>query len=277
MFNRFKVPKLEFGSSKDPRVLVRTVLGVLLLANVAAALILFKPWGGSPDDLARELESLRKQVAQRQTALQRSKSLVAKVETARNQGDSFLASYFAERRNAYLALVGELARTAQSAGIRPKEHSFAEEPVEGSDNLEMVTVVGNYEGNYGDLVRFINSLDRSPRFLILEQLNASPQQGTGLLTVNIKMHAFVKDTGAGPSAAPAEDEEVAREEERPPAAQPVAAPSPVPAAVHTAPPAAAPQTAAPPPPAPPREVTAPNISRPAPFRRRRSTESGETE
>jgi type IV pilus assembly protein PilO len=284
MFKRFSVPKFEWGNGKDPRALVRAVIGALLLANIAAALILFKPWGGSPEDLARQLESLRRQIQQKQVALQRSRSLVAKVETAREQGDAFLASYFAERRTAYYTLVSELVRTAQAAGIRPKEHSFAEEPVEGSDNLEMVTVVGNYEGNYGDLVRFINSLDRSPRFVILEQLNASPQQGSGLLTVNIKMHAFVKDTGAGPSDTPLE--EAAGEE-----ADPSAAPPPQPQPVQSAAPAQSPAPRAMPPvgvppgipvpspgavpPTVPRQVAAPNISRGLPvMRRQRSHETG---
>jgi len=262
MFSRFKLPKIEFGSGKDPRVLVRAVLGALLLANVAAALILLKPWGGSPEDLAQRLESLRKQVQQKQMVLQRSKSVLAKAETAHNQGDSFLKSYFAERRGAYYKLVGELVRTARQSGIKPKEHSFGEEPVEGSDNMEMVTVTGNYEGNYGDLLRFISALDRSPRFIILEQLNASPQQGSGLLTVNIKMHAFVRDTGAGAPTGPPTEEEVKEEQARAEAeaaAPPAPSPQPPPPAVKPA--------SAPVPAARPQQLPPPNIMRSAPPRR----------
>lgn len=256
MSRRFKLPKLDVGTGKDPRVLVRAILGVLLLANVVAALILFEPWGGSPEDLARQLESLRKQVQQKQLALQRSRSVLAKAETAHSQGDAFLKSYFAARRGAYYSLVGELVRTAQQSGIKPKEHSFAEEQVEGSDDMEMVTVVGNYEGNYSDLLRFINALDRSPRFIILEQLNASPQQGSCLLTVNIKMHAFVRDTGVeGPSEPP--PQEIAKAEE--PAEEPAAPPA------QQAPPQAAPPPAAVP--VRPQQMPPPNITRAAPLRR----------
>ncbi len=227
MFKSFKLPRLEFGAGKDPRVLVRAVLGVLLAANVVAALVLFKPWGGSPEDLAIELDGLRRQVQQQQAALQRSRALVAKVETARSQGDGFLNTYFAEQRGAYGILLGELTRAAQGAGVKPKEHSFASELIEGSDNLEMVTITGNYEGNYGDLIRFINSLDRSPRFIILEQLNAAPQQASGLLNINIRMHCFVRNSGVQPAFEPPP-----QQEERP---EPVAeAPKPTPRAAKTA-------------------------------------------
>ena len=48
---------------KDPRVSMRAVLGVLLLANVAAALVLIKPFGGSADDLRRQQASLAAQLS----------------------------------------------------------------------------------------------------------------------------------------------------------------------------------------------------------------------
>jgi len=249
MSKRFSLPALSNPfSSRDPQALVRAILGILLLANIAAALFLFKPWGGSPEDLARQASDLNRQIQQRKVSLARTQALVAKVQMARDQGDAFLGSYFAERRGAYLSLVAELSRAAQGAGVRPKEHSFAEEVVEGSDDMQMVTIVGNYEGNYGDLVRFINSLDRSPRFIVLEQLNASPQQATGLLTVNIKMHAFVRDTGApiptGEIEETPEDENAVQPEQAPP---PVAAPAPAPSS--------------------PRQMPAPNITRSAPMKR----------
>ncbi|MDX2154274.1 MAG: hypothetical protein SFV54_26270 [Bryobacteraceae bacterium] len=195
MSRRFRIPA---RFTRDPRTLVRAGLGVLLLANIVAALFLFKPWGGSPEDLARELTSLQQQLLQRQAQLKRSKTLLLKVEAARTQGDGFLATYFAERRSAYPLLVGELTRLALQVGFKAKEHSFAGEPIEGSDTLEMVTVIGNYEGTYSDLVQFINALDRSPRFFLVEQLQASPQQGTPMLNVNLRMHAFVRDDGSPP-------------------------------------------------------------------------------
>ena len=82
----------------------------------------------------------------------------------------------------------------KQVGLRPREHSFVFEPVEGSDTLSMMTVNGNYEGTYSDLVNFLNLLDRSPRFLILEYLQATPQQQTaGMLNVSMKLNTFVRE------------------------------------------------------------------------------------
>src|ERR1019366_7309185 len=78
---------------KDPRLLVRAALGVLVLANIVAALMAFKPWGGSAEDLAREQVNLQQQLASMQARLVKTKALVAKAERARKEGDGFLAEY----------------------------------------------------------------------------------------------------------------------------------------------------------------------------------------
>jgi Tfp pilus assembly protein PilO len=179
------------GMGKDPRVVVRLVLGVLFAANVAAALLLFKPWGGSPEDLARQLSKLRSQVQQRQASVTRLRALVAKVAKGRTEGDQFLTGYFLDRRTASSTILSELGSAAKEAGIKPKEHAFVFEPIEGSDTLSMMTISANYEGNYSDLVHFVNLLDHSPRLLILEQMQAAPQQAAGMLNVNFKLNAFV--------------------------------------------------------------------------------------
>src|ERR1035438_9662519 len=93
---------------KDPRVAMRAVLGVLLLANLVAAVIAFKPFGGSADDLRRDRNTLQQQLQQLQTQVARNKKLVEKVETARREGDRFLASYFTDRRIVTSTIQGEL-------------------------------------------------------------------------------------------------------------------------------------------------------------------------
>ena len=178
---------------RDPRHIARLVVGTLVALNLVAALVVFKPWGGSPEDLARQMEDLRRQVLIRQTSLARARSLAAKVEKARVEGDQFLGQYVMTRRTASSTIVSELSQLAKQAGIKTKEAAFAFEPIEGSETLTMMTVAAGYEGTYQNLTRFINLLDRSPRFLIIESLQASPQQTGAMLNVMLKFNAFVRD------------------------------------------------------------------------------------
>jgi hypothetical protein len=189
--------KITFASMKDPRVGVRVALGTLLLLNLIAAVILFKPWGGSAEDLERQLVSLRQQVPQQQAALARSKALVQKVEKARAEGDQFMTKFMLNGRSTYSTIIGELDRAATQVKLAPKERQFGVEPIDGSENLGIMTISANYEGAYPNLTKFINELDRSPRFLIIESLQASPQPVGANVNVNFKLYAFIRDETGG--------------------------------------------------------------------------------
>jgi hypothetical protein len=163
---------------KDVRFVLRVALAVLLGANlVAAGLVLFPP-GGSAEDLERQLATLQTQVAQGKATLERTRQHVAAVEQGREQGDKFLAEYFLPRRTAYSIVEAELGEAAAAAKIKPRERSYDTQPIEGS---------------YRDILNFVHALDKSPRLLMIESLNAAPQQGTNALVVSMKIDTFVRE------------------------------------------------------------------------------------
>jgi len=181
----------------------RIVLGVLAAANVVAAILVMYPPGGSADDLERQRENLQVQAATRRAQIEQTRQHAGSVEKGRSEGEKFLSDYFLARRTAYSTLLSELDAAADQAKIKPKEHAYATEPIEGSDSLSLMTITANYEGTYANLMRFVHEIDRSPRMLIIEALNAAPQQGSGTLSVSMKIDAFVRGDGSGPEA-PAE-------------------------------------------------------------------------
>ncbi len=207
------------GSGRNPRMIARLVLGVLVVANLAAALIVLKPWAGSAEDLERRAADLRHQVRQKEIALDRLRGTVSKVETARTDGDRFMDGYLLSRRTVSSKLLSDLDQMARTASIRQREVTFGFEPVEGSDTLTKATIIANYEGTYADLMHFLNLLDRSPRLLIIDSLGATPQPQGMLLNITMKLNAFVREGGSAPTA------ELAQEEAAPEAA-PVAQPAP---------------------------------------------------
>lgn len=181
---------------REPQVVVRLVLGVLLLANLVAAYFVFQPLGGSVEELDRQAVSLQGQIASRSTALARIKVLADKVARAKLEGDKFQQDHFLDRRTAYSTLVMEMEAAAKAAGVKSRDHAYNYEPIEGSDTIGLLTVNGNYEGTYADLIQFVNHMDRSKRMFIMETLQAQPQQGTGTLLIALKMITFVKEDGS---------------------------------------------------------------------------------
>lgn len=186
------------AASRDRRFWVRAALGFLLLLNLIAFWLVVAPPGGSVEQMEAELVTKRAELAQRKAALERSKLHLSRVETSLEQDRKFQEQFFTDRRVASSTFVAELSKAAAESGLKPREHTFLFDPVEGSDSLSMMTISAAYEGSYADLLKAINKLDRSSRFLILDSLTASPQQVAGMLNVTIKLNAFVRERAATP-------------------------------------------------------------------------------
>ncbi|HYL39481.1 MAG TPA: hypothetical protein VEV17_26425 [Bryobacteraceae bacterium] len=180
----------------NPRALLRLGVGLLLAANAVAAYFVFRPLGGSAEDLRQQAAALNTEIRQKQGVLNRTRALASKIETGRAEGDQFMGKYFLPRRTAYSMIVSELNDLAGQAKVTPKESAFSIEPVDGSDSLLMMQVSANFEATYQDLLRFVNLLDKSNRLLVVESLNATPQQGGAKLNVMLKLDTFVAEDAA---------------------------------------------------------------------------------
>jgi Tfp pilus assembly protein PilO len=180
---------------REPRVFLRAIIGAFLAANIAAAIVAFKPFGGGAEDLQRQEASLQHQLASMRKRIEVSKQLVDKMHSARQDKDQFLAKYVTDERIGASTSLDELNRIASNSGVRQLPASWNEQDIEGSDAFKMVTITVGYEGNYASLAKFINLVDKSPHFLIIESLDtAAPQQNGALLNVRMKIDTFVNGT-----------------------------------------------------------------------------------
>ena len=180
----------------NPRSVIRLVLGVLAAANLVAGYFVLRPPGGSSQELRQQATEMTTQIRQQQGTLDRTRLLSGKIEIGRGEGDRFMSKYFLPRRSAYSIVMAELNDLASQAKVTAKESANAIEPVDGSDSLEMMQITANYEATYADLVRFVNLIDKSNRLLVMESMNATPQQGGGKLNVSLKLDTFVVEDGS---------------------------------------------------------------------------------
>jgi len=195
MLRNFKV------NPKDPRLAMRAILGTLLLANVVAAAVVLKPFGGSAEDLRRQQHALEGQLSQIQTRLATSRKLVDNVQTARQDGDEFLGEYFMDEPTSSAMILDELTTTAKEASIQMGQAQWSREPIEGSETLFMLSMQVGFEGTYANLTKFVNLIDKSERFLIIESMQAAApqQQGGQRLNVTLKIDTVVKEAPGAPA------------------------------------------------------------------------------
>jgi Tfp pilus assembly protein PilO len=184
----------SFNNLREPQVLVRAVLGTLLVANLVVAAFAFHLVGDSPGDLENELAAARSTFRAAQQRLIRTRSLVRNMDVGRNQGSKFEVSYMTTRRQTFGPLDAEINRLAREAGMKVGTVNFSVlDPIENSGDLYMLTINAGFQGGYAQLVKFVNALDRSPRFLLIEQLQVSPEPKGDVLDAAIRFNTFVRD------------------------------------------------------------------------------------
>src|SRR5689334_22869914 len=117
----FKAISLGSLAWKEPKVLVRIALGVLLAANLVAAGFAFNLFGSSPEALNQALVSANARLQAAQSRLVRSRLLTANIGRGKTESDTFLTTYFTSRRSTYSTIISEITETAKSAGMKTQE------------------------------------------------------------------------------------------------------------------------------------------------------------
>jgi type IV pilus assembly protein PilO len=171
------------------------------------AVIAFKPFGGSADDLRKEQAQMSSQLRQFQAHLEATKAHVDKIDIARTQGDDFLTKYIMQRRTMPETMLSELTKAGTNSGVRILPEQLTYDDIEGSDTLKMVSITAPFEGSYAGLAKLVDKLEKSPVFLIIDSMNLrAPQQQNAQaaaaaqnLNVQLKLITFVRDDqGATP-------------------------------------------------------------------------------
>lgn len=194
---------LEFGGASGPAFWLKIAAGVLVLLNAVALFFYFAPPGGSRHQLVLQENSILRDIQTHKVSTERLKTVSAKVQLGGEQTDQFAHKYFLPNRTAFTVLMSELLRMSSAAGLREGQRTYSQEPIEGTDDLTLLTINANYQGSYTDLMKFLNEVDHSDQLLILDTLTATPQQqGAGVLNVVTRFLAVIQEDGTTIGATP---------------------------------------------------------------------------
>jgi Tfp pilus assembly protein PilO len=109
------------------------------------------------------------------------------------QSDAFFQRELRPSSKGYSGIVNDLNNVARQAGLHVSGLNFnqREVPDRGVDEIEMS---GSVEGAYPNLVSFINGLERSNSFYVLESLDLASSTG-GELRMNIRLKTYFRTQG----------------------------------------------------------------------------------
>jgi type IV pilus assembly protein PilO len=170
---------------KRTRKRLGIVFAALALIDVAAIAMLLTPLAGSEATRQQQLRQLWLELKARQSAPWRG--VDKKIPLVEHEIDDFYRDRFA---SGYSAISMNLDRVASETGVKMTAEKYSQKDAAIS-GLERIEVEADLSGDYLQLVRFINALERSRLFFIVDDVQLGGEQ-SGIVKLQIKLETYLR-------------------------------------------------------------------------------------
>jgi hypothetical protein len=178
-------------------------VALLLILNLVLGVRLFLNWStlhaAGPDQL------LRAQIAERALEIETRplRGLPQKVDQSRSQADEFYSTRFP---GAYSTISASLDELATKNSVRRTRTSYVQTP--SLPGLAEVRIDTSLSGEYAPLMHYINGLERSKTFFIINGLTLTGSQG-GLVNLRLILTTYLHAADLDRLSPPNQTEEAA--------------------------------------------------------------------
>lgn len=169
---------------------VRITLAILATLDVAALAVLLSPLAGSPSARRAEMDTLWKQLQLKTRQVEPLRNLDKKIAQAQKQIETFYQQRLPDRDS---VISEELGKVANESGVKIGQVKYSPKDDLGV-GLRPIEIEASLSGDYLQLIRFINSLERDQLFFIVDSVGLGGEQG-GEVKLQMKLETYLK-TGA---------------------------------------------------------------------------------
>jgi len=163
----------------------------LAVLDVAAIGVLLSPLGRSRSTREIEYAEARRELQIKMRDAVPLRGMDKKLDLARQQ----IADFYRERFPAqYSAVSSELGKVASQTGVRVSQISYDPKPAEVA-SLQQVVINANLDGDYLQVVKFINALERDKMFFMVDSLTLAQEQG-GIVRLQMKLETYLRSEKA---------------------------------------------------------------------------------
>jgi Tfp pilus assembly protein PilO len=170
---------------------VRVILGIVVLADFVLIGVQWK-LNSTPHvqqaDLNR-LSMLEKQYRADNTRLERFRTELPADE---KQWDEFFTSHFHPAGAGYSAISEDLGNLSRTAGLHSDAVTFHQHDPDAR-GLMQVDISTAVEGDYDNLVQFLDKLEHSENFYVLDSM-ALASSSQGKLRLNVELRTYFRTT-----------------------------------------------------------------------------------
>ncbi|MBI2815660.1 MAG: type 4a pilus biogenesis protein PilO [Acidobacteria bacterium] len=168
---------------------MRLVLAVLVVLNAILLFLVFRPPGRSLSERQEQLKRSKERYDVTLARVAQMRELRAKLGSAIQNDNEFTKVHFLSRNTAFSAMVSDLERLASANQVKTSSINYQLKTDPAQPGFVNVTVAMSVEGVYPELMRFINKLEQSELFWIIENVNVSASPSRGL-RLNLLMQTY---------------------------------------------------------------------------------------
>jgi type IV pilus assembly protein PilO len=164
-------------------------VAVLLIVNLVLAIQLFLAWTTLRNSSTDQLQQRQSTLRALQLEMSPLKGLPQKVALSRSQADEFYQARFPAAYSTISATINEL-----SSKNSVRLTSLAYTPARALPGLMEVRMDASLSGEYTALMHFINGLERSKTFFLINGLTLTGSQG-GLVNLRLRLTTYLHASG----------------------------------------------------------------------------------
>ena len=158
--------------------LLQGLLAGLLAVNILLFYLAPKPAGERAREQAEVERQLDQDLGSRQETVERLRNIAENLDQARQQGLQFHQDKFLPKRTGFSILMEELDKLARANRVSKGTVNYSLSEVKGRPELNEVHVTTVLEGDYAKIVEFVNQVERSSLFMIIDNITLAGRGGT---------------------------------------------------------------------------------------------------
>jgi Tfp pilus assembly protein PilO len=176
--------------SKKTKTIIRVILGVVVAVDIILAGFNWQMASANRTPQS-ELNALNRQHALMAADVTRAETIRTTLPAVEQQCDTFFRLNFRPITSGYSSVISDFGALSRGAGLQAENLSFRQHEAD-KRGVKQVDISAVVEGDYSSVVRFVNDLQHSDTFYVLDGLSLATSGSGGQLKLNLQLRTYFR-------------------------------------------------------------------------------------
>lgn len=178
-------------ASQNWKSWIWVALALLLILDLGLAVYIWRGGRGNPREVRAQVARQTTEAKLLRADVDRGDRIRASLPQAGKEAESFYQQSFIDASTGYSRIDSDLGAIAAQAGVRTSGFAFKQKAAQEA-GVTQISISTSVEADYPAIIRFINGIERSRNFYLLDQMQLN-SVSTGGLSLQLELHAFLRN------------------------------------------------------------------------------------